>query len=88
MIAIALCSTSCNNNYNEIQTVIDKYCLLNMEAYNAPEGSQKDAATAKKQAYEKEVDDKYFKDYKNYQLILKGMKACDEALTNHTAETP
>jgi hypothetical protein len=71
--------TSCGNNTNDAQAVIEKYCELNTKEHNAPAGAEKEAAAAKKKAYEKEVDDKYFKNYKTYQLILNGMKKCDEA---------
>jgi hypothetical protein len=71
---------ACGPDYNEGQTVIDKYCLLNMEEQLAAEGAEKEAAAEKKKAYEKEVDDKYFKDTKMYQFILEGMKKCDETV--------
>jgi hypothetical protein len=71
--------TSCGPDYKKGQIVIDQYCLLNMEEQQAAEGAEKEAAVAKKQAFEKDVDEKYFKDTKMYQFILEGMKKCDEA---------
>lgn len=70
--------SSCNNSGKDAQAVIDKYCELNTKAHNAAEGTAKDAALAEKKAYEKEVDDKFFNDSKTYQIIMEGMKKCDE----------
>jgi len=88
IIAIATATlmlfTSCNNSSHDAQAVIDKYCELNTKEHNAPIGAERESAAAEKKAYEKEVDDKYFKDYKTYQLIMNGMKKCDEAFTGDT----
>lgn len=70
--------SSCNNSGKDAQAVIDKYCELNTKVHNAAEGVAKDEALAEKKSYEKEVDDKYFKDSKTYQIIMEGMKKCDE----------
>lgn len=78
-IAILLLSASCGSHSADIQVIIDKYCELNMKEHNAPAGPEKEAAAAEKKNFEKEVDDKYFKDNKTYQLILNGMKKCDES---------
>lgn len=83
--AAVMFTVSCSNNTPDAQAVIDKYCELNTKAHNAPAGAEKEAATAAKKAYEKEVDDKYFKDNKTYQLILDGMKKCDAAFSNSPA---
>lgn len=72
---------SCGANTGDAQKVIDKYCELNVKEHTTAAGAEKEAATAEKKAYEKEVDDKYFKDNKTYQIILDGMKKCDEALS-------
>lgn len=73
-------STSCGSSSNDAQAVIDKYCELNRKERTAPAGVEKEAAAAEKKNYEKEVDDKYFKDNEMYQLIMSGMKKCDEAI--------
>lgn len=70
---------SCSAITADAQKTIDKYCELNSKEHNAAGGSEKEATSAEKKAYEKEVDDKYFKDNKTYQIILDGMKKCDEA---------
>lgn len=75
--ALLLLSASCSSHSGDIQVVIDKYCELNMKEHNAPAGPEKEAAAAEKKNFEKEVDDKYFKDNNTYQLILNGMKKCD-----------
>ncbi|MBX2934684.1 MAG: hypothetical protein KF825_10585 [Ferruginibacter sp.] len=91
--------SSCNNSGKDAQAVIDKYCELNTKVHNAAEGAAKDAAMAEKKAYEKEVDDKYFNDSKTYQIIMEGVKKCDEmnsenkkdinsSATNADAELP
>lgn len=73
-------AASCGSNSNDAQTVIDKYCELNRKEHAALPGAEKEAAAAERKSYEKEVDDKYFKDNEMYQLIMSGMKKCDEAL--------
>ncbi len=75
--ALFVLSVSCGNHSNDAQAVINKYCELNTKEQEAPSAAAKEAAAAKKKAYEKEVDDRYFKDNKTYQLILEGMKKCD-----------
>lgn len=77
---------SCNSNA-DMQTVIDKYCALNAKEQNAPTAPEKAAAAVEKKAYEKEVDEKYFKDNKTYQRIMEGMKKCDEAFSTGTQTT-
>ncbi|MFT3827065.1 MAG: hypothetical protein QM731_24280 [Chitinophagaceae bacterium] len=79
-LLLAISVSSCAPDYNEGQIAIDKYCELNLIEHNAPAGPQKDAAAATKNAFVKEVDDKYFKDNKMYQFILDGMKQCDERI--------
>ncbi|WP_018630990.1 hypothetical protein [Niabella aurantiaca] len=81
-ISIFVFSASCGSKDNDVQKVIDKYCELNTKEHNAAGGAEKEAASAEKKAYEKEVDSKYFKDNKTYQLIMDGMKKCDEAPSN------
>jgi hypothetical protein len=80
--------TSCNNSSHDAQAVIDKYCELNTKEHTSSTGAEKEAAAAEKKAYEKEVDDKYFKDNKTYQLIMDGMKKCDEAFTGEAQAAP
>ncbi|MBO9591468.1 MAG: hypothetical protein J7599_01080 [Niabella sp.] len=77
--ALFVLTVSCGNHSNDAQAVISKYCDLNTKEQEAPTGAAKQAAAAEKKAYEKEVDDRYFKDNKTYQLILEGMKKCDAA---------
>lgn len=74
---LSLC-ISCSDKTKEAQLAIDKYCELNMKEHNASQGAERDAATAEKKAFVKEVDDKYFNDTKTYQYILAGMQKCDE----------
>jgi len=69
---------SCSNSSNDVQKVIDKYCDLNSIEHNASSDAEKAAAAAEKKAFEKEVDDKYFKYYKPYMQMLDGMKKCNE----------
>lgn len=82
LLAIALYTllVSCGSNSSDIQSMIDKYCELNTKEHNATAGAEKEAATAEKKKYEKEVDGTYFKEYETYQRILKGMKKCDEMI--------
>ena len=79
---LALC-TSCSNKTKEVQSVIDKYCALNTKVHNTDAGAEKVKAIAEKKAFEKEVDDKYFSENKTYQLILDGMKKCDEGFSSN-----
>ncbi|MGB6093972.1 MAG: hypothetical protein WBF83_09450 [Moheibacter sp.] len=69
---------SCSKSSNDVQKVIDKYCDLNSIEHNASSDADRAAAEAEKKAFEKEVDDKYFKDYKAYSQMLEGMKKCNE----------
>jgi len=78
-VALLVLLASCNSSSGDIQRVIDKYCELNTKEHNAPAGAEREAAAAEKKAYESEVDDKYFRDHETYQLIIEGMKKCDEA---------
>lgn len=83
IISLLTLFTSCNNKTKEAQLAIEKYCTLNAKVHNAAAGTEQEAATAEKKAFEKEVDDKYFKDYKTYQFILEGMKKCDETFAGN-----
>lgn len=74
---------SCANSAVNVQDVIDKYCLLNKKEHNAASAIERKTAAAQKQAYEKEVDAKYFGDNKTYQIILDGMKKCDEVFVGN-----
>ena len=78
LVFTMLLLSSCSNNAGEVQKLVDKYCALKTKMHNAIAGTEKEAAIAEIKAFEKEVDDKYFKDNKTYQAILDGMKKCDE----------
>ncbi|MFT3980426.1 MAG: hypothetical protein QM687_08155 [Ferruginibacter sp.] len=82
--ALIVLLASCGNDNKEARTAIDRYCELNAKEHSAPAGPEKEAAVSAKQTFEKEVDDKYFKNNKLYQLILEGMKKCDEAYPGNT----
>lgn len=77
-VVLLILLASCSNSSNDVQKVIDKYCDLNSIEHNASSDADRAAAAAEKKAFEKEVDDKYFKDYKAYMQMLDGMKKCNE----------
>lgn len=85
LLILAGLLVSCGNSETP-ESVGAKWCELNLNAYSAT-GQEKESALAAKQAFEKEVDDKYFKEYEFYSAVLNKMKACEAELQNIAVES-
>lgn len=85
LLVIAGLLVSCGKKETP-ETIAAKWCELNLKEHTAS-GQEKESALAAKQAFEKEVDDKYFTETEFYTSILNQMKDCEAALENSSSET-
>lgn len=86
LLVIATLLVSCGQK-ESVETIVTKWCELNLQEHTATTDQGKESALAAKQAFEKEVDDKYFKETEFYLSVLNGMKDCETALQNETSES-
>lgn len=85
LLVLAALLVSCGKNETP-ELVAAKWCELNLKAYTAS-GQEQESARAAKEAYEKEVDDKYFTEAEFYTSVLNQMKACEAELQNNAPES-
>ena len=83
-IASALMA-SCGNSSSP-EAIAQQWCELNLKEYQTA-GPEKEAATAAKKAFEKEVDDKYFGKADFYAAVLNAMEDCETSLRNSENDT-
>lgn len=85
LLVIAVLLVSCGKKETP-ESIAAKWCELNLKEQTATTDQEKESALAEKQAYEKEVDDKYFTETEFYTSVLNQMKDCEAALQSNTPE--
>jgi hypothetical protein len=81
LLMVVALMISCGNSESP-ESVVTKWCELNVIEHSAKTDEEKVSALAAREAYEKEVDEKYIRDNEFYTAVIEGMKACEEQLQN------
>ena len=81
LLIVAALMLSCGNSESP-ESVVTKWCELNVIEHSAKTDEERASALAAREAYEKEVDDKYIRDTEFYSAVIEGMKACEAELQN------
>lgn len=71
--------TSCGTSESS-ESVVTRWCELNVTEHAATTDAEKASALAAREAYEKEIDEKYIHDAAFYAAVIEGMKNCEEEL--------
>jgi hypothetical protein len=82
LIMVGLLLVSCGKKETP-ESIAAQWCELNLKEYTATTDQEKESALAAKQAFEKEVDDKYFTETEFYTSILNQMKDCEAEIQNN-----
>lgn len=81
LVVIAALLISCEKKETP-ESIAAQWCELNLNAHIATD-QERESALAAKQAFEKEVDDKYFTETEFYTFILNQMKECEAEIQNN-----